>query len=130
MSQAALQQRAGVAHTRSAHTSTLPPPSRELLSAWLLYLLARHASHGYELRRQLDAHGVSTESGAMYRALRKLEQDGFAASAWAKSIAGPRRRRYEITPAGRQELGQLVEAITVKRDVHAAFLTVHDGSLG
>jgi DNA-binding PadR family transcriptional regulator len=129
MSQAALQSRSQGETSFDAATIA-PPPSRELLSAWLLMLLDRQASHGYELRRQLEAHGVTAESGAMYRVLRKLEEDGCAASTWAKSIAGPRRRLYELTAQGRSELGKLVATITAKRDVHAAFLTVHDGELG
>lgn len=104
----------------------MPQPSRELLTAWLLLLLDRQASHGYELRRQLEAHGVPAESGAMYRALRKLDEEGFTASRWAQSAAGPRRRHYELTAKGRRELAQLAEAITVKRDVHSAFLMVHE----
>lgn len=104
-------------------------PSRELLIAWLLLLLARRAGHGYDLHRQLEAHAVCAESGAMYRALRKLECDGCAESSWAKSVAGPRRRLYRITPRGREELEELVGAITLKRDVHAAFLHAHGSAL-
>jgi PadR family transcriptional regulator PadR len=100
-------------------------PSRELLTAWLLLLLDRQPTHGYELRRQLHAGGVVTEPGAMYRTLRRLESEGRAASAWEQSDAGPRRRLYQITAKGRSDLDELVEAITVTRDVHAAFLEVH-----
>lgn len=108
------------------HERASPQPSRELLTAWLLLLLDRQASHGYELRRQLEAHGVATESGAMYRTLRKLDQDGLTASAWAQSAAGPRRRHYKLTPQGRQELAELAASITAKRNIHTAFLTVHE----
>jgi PadR family transcriptional regulator, regulatory protein PadR len=97
--------------------------------AWLLLLLCRRSGHGYDLQRRLEALGVITESGAMYRALRRLESDGFAESSWAKSVAGPRRRLYNVTSTGRRELDQLVGAITVKRDVHAAFLDAHDEAL-
>lgn len=103
-------------------------PSRELLTAWLLLLLEDQAIHGYELRRRLELHGVITEPGAMYRMLRKLERDGCAASSWAKSVAGPRRRLYELTAKGRQELDQLVGTIAATRDVHAAFLRAADGA--
>jgi len=101
-------------------------PSRELLRAWLLLLLDEQATHGYELRRLLDAHGVRPETGAMYRTLRKLEDEGRAASRWQDSDAGPRRRLYEITPKGRHDLQDLVGAIKATRDVHSAFLQVHE----
>lgn len=101
-------------------------PSRELVTAWILLLLDRRATYGYELHRQLQAHAVTTELGAMYRVLRRLEDEGCAASTWARSISGPRRRLYELTAQGRCELGALVAAITATRDVHAAFLHAHD----
>ena len=110
---------------RPARPAPSRQPSRELLRGWLLLLLARQASHGYELRHQLEAHGVTTEPGTMYRTLRKLECDGCAASSWAKSVAGPRRRLYELTAKGRSDLDDLVTTITVTRDVHAAFLQAH-----
>jgi DNA-binding PadR family transcriptional regulator len=104
-------------------------PSRELLAAWLLLLLRRRPGHGYDLQRQLETLGIPTESGAMYRALRRLEREGFTQSSWAKSVAGPQRRLYSVTAKGRRELEALVAAITVKRDVHAAFLDAHDEAL-
>lgn len=107
---------------RSTSPSMTRKPSRELVTAWLLSLLDCQASHGYELHRQLEAHGVTTEISAMYKTLRKLEHEGCAASSWAESVAGPRRRLYQLTRKGRSELEALVEEITATRDVHAAFL--------
>ena len=137
MSQVALQPRDTRSNTEAPpELRAAPPPSgqpgpasRELLTAWLLMLLDGKASHGYDLRRQLDVHGVATESGAMYRTLRKLEQEGCASSSWEHSAAGPRRRLYTLTAKGRRELTLLVDAITMKRDVHAAFLIAHAGQL-
>lgn len=113
------------APAEAARLSVVPPArqtSRELLTAWLLLLLERQPSHGYELHRQLQAYGVQTEMGVMYRTLRKLEDGGCAASRWTESVAGPRRRRYELTDAGRRELDELVDSITSTRDRHSAFL--------
>lgn len=103
-------------------------PPRQLMRAWLLLLLDRQASYGYELRRQLEALDVATETGAMYRTLRKLEREGCAASSWGASVAGPRRRLYELTTQGRRELTALVGAIAATRDVHAAFLRAHENA--
>lgn len=115
---------------RSATPATAsPPPSRALLTAWLLLLLERRPTHGYELRRQLEAHGLTVEPGALYRALRKLESTGHATSSWAKSVSGPRRRQYELTVRGQRELDTLVAALTATRDVHAAFLQAHQRAL-
>lgn len=106
-------------------SATYPPRvGRSLVTAWLLLLLERQPAHGYELRRQLDAHGVQTEGGAMYRTLRKLEEEGWTASTWADSLLGPRRRQYQITAKGRRELAKRVAQIACTHDVEAAFLRV------
>ena len=73
-------------------------PPRALLTAWLLLLLGREATHGYELRRQLEANGLVTDPSALYRLLRKLESDGQVESFWGERVAGPRRRLYRLTP--------------------------------
>jgi len=101
-------------------------PPRELLTAWLLLLLGREASHGYELRRLLEANGLVTDPAAMYRVLRKLEGEGRAASFWGKSVAGPRRRLYRLTDKGLSDLDALVAAIRITCDTHAAFLQAHE----
>lgn len=112
---------------RSATTQmALSQPPRALLTAWLLLLFERQPTHGYEVRRQLEAHGVPTAPGAMYRALRKLESVGCLTSSWAKSDSGPRRRRYQLTAQGRHELNVLVATLTGTRDVHAAFLHAYE----
>ena len=101
-------------------------PPRELLTAWLLLLLGREASHGYELRRLLEENGLVTDPAAMYRVLRKLEREGRAESFWGKSIAGPRRRLYRLTEKGLTDLDALVAAIRITCDSHAAFLQAHE----
>lgn len=110
----------------AAESAASRQPPRELLTAWLLLLLGRDASHGYELRRLLEENGLVTDPAAMYRVLRKLEREGRAESFWGKSIAGPRRRLYRLTDKGLTDLDALVEAIRITCDTHAAFLRAHE----
>ena len=134
MTQVALQAREAHSVTEPirddppAPTAASVQPPRTLLKAWLLLLLARETTHGYELGRQLADHGIAAELGTMYRTLRMLEREGCAASTWAEPVAGPRRRLYQLTTKGRRELNELVGAIAATRDVHAAFLRAHQGS--
>lgn len=116
-------------HPSATSATASTQPSRALLRAWLLLLCERQPNHGYELRRQLEAHGVSTQPGAMYRALRKLESEECVTSTWAKSVSGPRRRQYQLTTKGRRELSALVAALTATHDAHAAFLQAHQRAL-
>jgi DNA-binding PadR family transcriptional regulator len=104
-------------------------PPRALLTAWLLLLLGREATHGYELRRRLEANGLVTDPAAMYRLLRKLESDGQVESFWGEAVAGPRRRLYRLTPKGQRDLDALVYAVRNTCDTHAAFLQAHEARL-
>ena len=104
-------------------------PPRELLKAWLLLLLGREATHGYALRRRLEANGLVTDPAAMYRLLRRLEGDGQVESFWGEAVAGPRRRLYRLTPKGQRDLDALVYAVRTTCDTHAAFLQAHEARL-
>lgn len=113
----------------AAELLTARQPPRKLLTAWLLLLLGREATHGYELRRRLRANGLVTDAAAMYRLLRKLESDGQAESFWGERVAGPRRRLYRLTPQGLRDLEALVCVVKNTCDTHAAFLEAHEARL-
>jgi DNA-binding PadR family transcriptional regulator len=101
-------------------------PHKELLTAWLLLLLERYPSYGYELRRELAANGLVIDSSALYRALRQLERDGWVESQWTLSEAGPRRRLYRLTPSGRENLNAIAALIRDIRDVNDSFVRAHE----
>lgn len=54
--------------------------------------------------------------------LRRLERDGCVASDWTPPVAGPRRRRYELTARGRVDLDEITRRIATTRDLNDAFL--------
>lgn len=95
---------------------------KDLRTAWLLLMIRDGASYGYELRRELALRASHLDPAVMYRSLRDMERDSLIRSRWMESQAGPRRRVYEITPAGRRELVQIAGAIAGARDAHNAFL--------
>jgi DNA-binding PadR family transcriptional regulator len=45
-------------------------------------------------------YGGSPDTGAVYRQLRCLENNGYIISQWETGEAGPARRTYSITPDG------------------------------
>lgn len=102
-----------------------PRPGRELQAAWVLLLLERGASYGYELRFELAALELRIDPPTLYRLLRRLEHDGWLQSRWINPIAGPRRRLYRVTPMGRRNLDELAALITRIRDTHGAFLRAY-----
>jgi PadR family transcriptional regulator, regulatory protein PadR len=95
---------------------------KDFRTAWLLLLLRDGSSYGYELRRELDLRATDLDPAVMYRTLRDMEQNGFITSHWMRSDAGPRRRVYDITDAGRDELARIAAMIRGMRDSHSEFL--------
>ena len=108
---------AGSASTRGAFR-----PDRELLTAWLLLFLARGSGYGYGVAEQLREQGLDVEMTLVYRVLRGLEADGYVTSRWIDSTAGPRRRLYSLTAAGRRTLDALVSIVVEHRDRYAVFV--------
>ena len=75
--------------------------------AFVLLVLARGRSYGYEIRKRLEDLGyarVASDPGALYRLLRDLEAAGVIESEWDVSGTGPARRYYSLTDAGLNQL--------------------------
>ena len=71
----------------------------------LLGLLEREPRHGYDLKRDYDAYfgrGKPLPFGQVYATLGRLARDGKAEAGAAEPGAGPERKRYSITEAGRR----------------------------
>jgi DNA-binding PadR family transcriptional regulator len=76
------------------------------LPAFLLLLLAEHPMHGGAIQSELKraVPSLKADSGAVYRSLRKLEEDGEIVSQWETGNPGPALRIYSITAAGWKKL--------------------------
>jgi PadR family transcriptional regulator PadR len=75
----------------------------------LLHFLAERPMYGFELADQLrvSTSGVlAFKEGTLYPALHRLEAEGLVESFWQASPAGPQRRYYRLTPAGRGALAE------------------------
>ena len=84
----------------------------------MLVLLCGQTCHGYCLAEQLSEFGFAEEEiniSTLYRALRKMEQEGLVKSSWEEGEKGPRRRVYAITQRGREELSEWAEALSERR---------------
>jgi DNA-binding PadR family transcriptional regulator len=81
----------------------------------LLGLLEREPSHGYDLKRDYDTYfgrGKPLPFGQVYATLARLARDGKVVPGAVEPGAGPDRKRYAITDAGRTEVeAWLVESV-------------------
>ncbi len=78
----------------------------------IMAALARERLHGYgiigEVERLSDGQ-ITLSTGTLYGALDRLERDGYVRFAGEERVGGPKRRYYELSPAGRTLLAEEVE---------------------
>ncbi len=62
--------------------------------------------HGYGLIKAMEASTGKGQwkEGTVYPLLAALERDGLVLARWGEPATGPRRKYYQLTPAGRQAL--------------------------
>ncbi len=97
---------------------------RNFLRPCVLLLLKESPAHGYDLLERLKAFGFpGSDPGGLYRMLRGLEEERLVHSAWEPSVAGPQRRRYEITRAGSETLHEQAKALAATSGVLDAFVS-------
>jgi PadR family transcriptional regulator PadR len=101
---------------------------RRFMEPVLLLLLYQDASHGYDLVSALEPFGLGDVApGPVYRTLRGLESAGLVESEWdTGSSAGPARRVYRLTEAGRRYLVDWVEELRETDSALHHFLAAYD----
>jgi PadR family transcriptional regulator PadR len=71
----------------------------------VLALLAEEERYGFDLVRTLGSiDGMVTGEGTLYPLLSRLKKAGHVTTTWQESDAGPPRKYYVITAAGRKAL--------------------------
>jgi transcriptional regulator len=79
------------------------------LDLLVLKILSRRPRlHGYAIMSAIkDASGevLSAEEGSLYPALHRMEEAGWIRAKWIVKDTGRRARIYEITAAGKRQLG-------------------------
>ena len=79
------------------------------LDLLILKALRLGALHGWGISkriRQLSNDVLQVNQGSLYPALHRLEQRGLISSEWRASENNRRAKYYQLTTAGRQQLGQ------------------------
>jgi PadR family transcriptional regulator PadR len=77
------------------------------LDVLILRTLVFGASHGHAIAkhiRTVSEDVLHVETGSLYPALHRLEQQGWLASAWQMSEKGKRAKYYRLTRSGRKQL--------------------------
>lgn len=82
---------------------------RGVLEYCVLAVVRQHESYAFEIVRLLaGAGGLVTSEGTIYPLLSRLRRNGSVTTTWRESDAGPPRRYYQITDAGRRSLDAFI----------------------
>jgi PadR family transcriptional regulator PadR len=114
----------GGAAKRDAAISQL---RRGVIEFCVLALLADEERYGFELVQKLAGEdALVTTEGTLYPLLGRLRREGAVETTWRESPAGPPRRYYRLTSAGRKSLAAFVEEWSRFRDSVDAILKIGD----
>lgn len=79
------------------------------LDLLVLKILSRRPGlHGYAIMTAIQAMSgevLRAEEGSLYPALHRMEEAGWIRAAWITKDSGRRARVYELTAAGKKQLG-------------------------
>jgi PadR family transcriptional regulator PadR len=89
--------------------SKLTPIRKGLLEFLVLKIVGARSVYVPDILRQLAGTEFSTQEGTLYPLLSKLRREDFVQYEWKESDAGPPRKYYRLTEAGRTQLAALDE---------------------
>jgi PadR family transcriptional regulator len=89
--------------------ATISQLRRGVIEYCVLALLADEERYGFELVQQLAGEqALVTSEGTLYPLLGRLRREGAVETSWRESPAGPPRRYYRLSAAGRKSLSAFV----------------------
>src|SRR5260370_18748467 len=74
----------------------------------LTILSRRQGLHGYAIMsaiQDMSGEVLRVEEGSLYPALHRMEEGGWIRAKWVTKDTGRRARMYELTAAGKKQLG-------------------------
>jgi len=84
--------------------SKLTPIRKGLLEFLVLKIVGARAVYVPDILRRLTDTEFATQEGTLYPLLSKLRRENLVEYEWKESDAGPPRKYYRLTDAGRQQL--------------------------
>lgn len=95
---------------------------------WILLILSHKPSYGYGIVEQLGQLNPEEEVpdlAAIYRHLRKMEEEKLVISQWETEGGGPAKRIYEVTPQGIQMIHEASIQLERKKKALENFIDIY-----
>jgi PadR family transcriptional regulator PadR len=89
--------------------SKLTPIRKGLLEFLVLKIVGSESVYVPDILRRLAGTEFATQEGTLYPLLSKLRREDLVLYEWKESDAGPPRKYYRLTDAGRAQLDALLE---------------------
>ena len=89
--------------------SKLAPIRKGLLEFLVLKIVGGRSVYVPDILRRLAGTEFATQEGTLYPLLSKLRREDLVMYEWKESDAGPPRKYYRLTEAGRAQLASLDE---------------------
>jgi PadR family transcriptional regulator PadR len=80
-----------------------------LLEFLVLRIVSADKVYAADMLQRLAGTDFATQEGTLYPLLSRMRRDGLLDYEWQESDAGPPRKYYRLTPAGRAQLAELNE---------------------
>jgi PadR family transcriptional regulator PadR len=91
-----------------------------LLEFLVLVIVSSGDVYAGDILGRLESTDFATREGTLYPLLSKMRREGLLDHEWQESVAGPPRKYYRLTPAGRALLAHFREYWASMSDVIAA----------
>ncbi len=85
----------------------LSPLRKGLLEFVVLKIISGTTVYVADILKRLAGTEFATQEGTLYPLLSKLRREGLVDYEWQESEAGPPRKYYRLTPAGKAQLAEL-----------------------
>jgi PadR family transcriptional regulator PadR len=85
------------------------PIRKGLLEFMVLKIVSGATVYVADILKRLSGTEFATQEGTLYPLLSKLRREGLVDYEWQESEAGPPRKYYRLTAAGRTQLAELDE---------------------
>ena len=80
-----------------------------LLEFLILRIIASNKVYVADMLNRLSSTEFATQEGTLYPLLSKMRREGLVEYEWKESGAGPPRKYYQLTDAGKAQLEELNE---------------------
>ena len=83
------------------------------LDLLILKTLSLQPAHGWAIAKriqQVSSDVLQVQQGSLYPALHRLEQQGWISASWSETESGRQAKVYQLTTAGRSQLGQELQS--------------------